>query len=108
MATIDDRIQGVVGEVVAWRRHLHRHPELGFQDEETSRFVWDKLRAFGGFELSRPTPTSVVGRLVGGRGGAGRVMALSGEMDALPIREESDHEYASRRVGVIHACGHDG
>ena len=108
MATIDDRIQGVVGEVVAWRRHLHRHPELGFQEEETSRFVWDKLRAFGGFELSRPTRTSVVARLVGGRGGSGRVIALRADMDALPIREENEHEYASLREGVMHACGHDG
>lgn len=94
--------------MVAWRRHLHRYPELGFREEETSRFVWDKLRSFGGFELSRPTPTSVVARLVGGLGGSGRVIALRADMDALPIQEENDHEYASLRAGVMHACGHDG
>ncbi len=94
--------------MVAWRRHLHRYPELGFREEETSRFVWDKLRSFGGFELSRPTPTSVIARLVGGLGGSGRVIALRADMDALPIQEENDHEYTSLREGVMHACGHDG
>jgi amidohydrolase len=93
-------------EVIGWRRHLHRNPELSFEEEETSRFVYETLESFGGLELSRPTPTSVVARLVGE--GPGRVVALRADMDALPIEEENDFEFASRNPGVMHACGHDG
>jgi amidohydrolase len=93
-------------EVIGWRRHLHRNPELSFEEEETSRFVYETLESFGGLELSRPTLTSVVARLVGE--GPGRVVALRADMDALPIEEENDFEFASRNPGVMHACGHDG
>ena len=93
-------------EVLGWRRHLHRNPELSFQEEETSRFVYETLESFGVLELSRPTPTSVVARLVGER--PGRVVALRADMDALPIEEENDFEFASKSPGVMHACGHDG
>lgn len=105
-ATIDDHIKDVRDEVLRWRRRLHRNPELSFQEKETSRFVYEMLRSFGGLELSRPTPTSVVARLVGER--PGRVVALRADMDALPITEENDFEFASRNLGVMHACGHDG
>ncbi|HEX8259869.1 MAG TPA: M20/M25/M40 family metallo-hydrolase, partial [Rubrobacteraceae bacterium] len=93
-------------EVVGWRRHLHRNPEMSFQEKETSRFVYEMLHSFGGLELSRPTTTSVVARLVGQR--PGRVVALRADMDGLPIEEENDFEFASRKPGVMHACGHDG
>ena len=93
-------------EVTGWRRHLHRNPELSFQEKETSRFVYEMLHSFGGLELSRPTTTSVVARLVGQR--PGRVVALRADMDGLPIEEENDFEFASRKPGVMHACGHDG
>ena len=93
-------------EVTGWRRHLHRNPELSFQEIETSRFVYETLESFGGLELSKPTPTSVVARLAGEV--PGRVVALRADMDALPIEEENDFEFASRNPGVMHACGHDG
>jgi amidohydrolase len=93
-------------EVVGWRRHLHRNPELSFQEVETSRFVYETLESFGGLELFRPTPTSVVARLVGEK--PGRTVALRADMDALPITEENDFEFASCNPGVMHACGHDG
>jgi amidohydrolase len=96
----------LLADAIAWRRHLHANPELGFQEHETSRFVREKLKSFGGLELSRPTPTSVVARLQGG--GPGRTLALRADMDALPIQEETGLEFASRRAGVMHACGHDG
>src|SRR6185312_632645 len=51
--------------VVGWRRHLHMHPELSYHEEQTAQFVYDTVRAMGGFELSRPTKTSVVARLRG-------------------------------------------
>ncbi|WP_407691082.1 M20 family metallopeptidase [Rubrobacter marinus] len=105
-ATIGSLVEGVSEEVVGWRRHLHRNPELSFHEEETSRFVYETLESFGGLELSRPTPTSVLARLVGGA--PGRVIALRADVDALPITEENDSEFVSRNPGVMHACGHDG
>src|SRR5215210_3726361 len=64
------------------------------------------LESFGGLELSRPTPTSVVARLFGEE--PGRTVALRADMDALPIEEENDFEFVSRNPGIMHACGHDG
>jgi len=93
-------------DAVLWRRELHRRPELSFQEHETARFVEETLRAFGGLEVSRPTETSVMARLVTGR--AGPVLALRADIDALPIREETGLPFASEREGVMHACGHDG
>jgi amidohydrolase len=94
----------LISDAVAWRRHLHMNPELSFEEFETSAFVAERLREFGGFEVSRPTPTSVVARLLCGEG---PTLALRADMDALPIVEESGLEFASERVGVMHACGHD-
>jgi amidohydrolase len=92
-------------QAVAWRRHLHAHPELSFEEVETSAFVEETLRSLDGLEVERPTPTSVVARLRGSR--PGRVLALRADMDALPIQEEADVPFASTRPGVMHACGHD-
>jgi amidohydrolase len=96
----------LVADAIAWRRHLHANPELSFQEYETARFVHETLASFGGLELERPTPTSVVARLHGDS--PGRTLALRADMDALPIKEESGVEFASRMEGVMHACGHDG
>ena len=66
--------------VVAWRRHLHRHPELSYHEERTAQFVYDTLSSFGGLTLERPTKTSVVARLTGLHPGpvlALRAMAVS-------------------------------
>jgi amidohydrolase len=92
-------------QAIAWRRHLHSHPELSFEEVETSRFVEETLRSFDGLELDRPAPTAVVARLQGGR--PGKVLALRADMDALPIQEETGLDFASTRPGVMHACGHD-
>jgi amidohydrolase len=93
-------------QVIAWRRHLHRNPELSFQESQTAQFVEDTLSSFGGLEISRPTPTSVLARLIGPR--PGKVLALRADMDALPIQEENEFEFVSSQPGVMHACGHDG
>jgi amidohydrolase len=98
-------VSPIADEIVAWRRHLHAHPELSFQEHETARFVEERLSALDGLELSRPTATSVVARL---RCGEGPALALRADMDALAIQEESGVEFASTRPGVMHACGHDG
>ena len=92
--------------VIAWRRHLHQHPELSFHEEQTAQFVADTLASFGALEITRPTATSVVARLVATR--PGRVLAIRADLDALPIEERNSHAFVSRNPGVMHACGHDG
>lgn len=92
--------------VVEWRRHLHQHPELSFHEAETAQFVEETLASFGGLLITRPTPTSVLARLVTGR--PGPVLAMRADMDALPITEETGLPFASTARGVMHACGHDG
>ncbi|MFB5189506.1 amidohydrolase [Alicyclobacillus fastidiosus] len=99
-------VDEVTADVIAWRRHLHRHPELSFQETNTSQYVYDTLASFGGLEISRPTKTSVVARLVGHK--PGKTLAIRADMDALPITEETSFEFASENPGVMHACGHDG
>jgi amidohydrolase len=91
---------------IGWRRHLHAHPELSFEEHETSAFVEQTLRSLGGLEIERPAGTAVVARLRGAR--PGKVVVLRADMDALPILEENDVPYVSTRPGVMHACGHDG
>ncbi|HET9004284.1 MAG TPA: amidohydrolase [Gemmatimonadaceae bacterium] len=92
--------------VIAWRRHLHQHPELSFHEERTAQFVADTLASFGNLEITRPTPTSVIARLTGSR--PGPVLAMRADIDALPIEEKNTHDFVSRHPGVMHACGHDG
>ncbi len=93
-------------QVIAWRRHLHLHPEVAFQEHGTARFIRGILSHIDGLEISRPTDTSVVARLVGGR--PGRTIAVRADIDALPILEEHQSDYRSRNDGAMHACGHDG
>jgi hippurate hydrolase len=86
------------------RRHLHAHPELSYQEYNTSIFVQDKLRELG-IPFTVMAETGVVG-IIQGRS-SNRVIALRADMDALPIQEENNVPYASTVSGVMHACGHD-
>lgn len=103
---LDAAADAVRDDVVAWRRHLHAHPELSYEEHETSAFVRERLAAIGGLEVSSPTPTSVTAVLRGGR--PGPVLAIRADLDALPIEEQTGLPFASTRPGVMHACGHDG
>ena len=88
------------------RRDFHRHPELGFQEVRTSAIVARELGELGLEIISGVGKTGVVAMLEGGR--PGPVVLARFDMDALPITEESEVEYASQNPGVMHACGHDG
>ncbi|MFV2006222.1 MAG: M20 family metallopeptidase [Longimicrobiales bacterium] len=99
-----ERARAMQPSLVEMRRDLHRHPELGFQEERTARIAADAVEALG-FRVRRGVGiTGVVAEL--GRG-SGPTVALRADMDALPIHENTGAEYASRTPGVMHACGHD-
>jgi amidohydrolase len=104
--TLKELSESVTEQVIEWRRFLHAHPELSFHEENTSQFVYDTLKSFGNIELSRPTRTSVVGRIIGKQ--PGKTLAIRADMDALPIEEKNTFPFASKNPGVMHACGHDG
>lgn len=96
-------------DIVAWRRHLHANPELGYELPETASFVADKLRSFGCDEVAKGVGRSgVVGVIRGRRQSTGRVIGLRADMDALPIQETTRLAHASKIDGRMHACGHDG
>ena len=106
MAVIN-RIAGFHDNLTAWRRHLHAHPELGFQEHATAAFVAEKLREFGVDEVHTGiAETGVVGVIRSGSGD--RAIGLRADMDALPIHEETGLPWASVHPGLMHACGHDG
>jgi amidohydrolase len=91
--------------LVAWRRDLHMHPELGFQELRTAGIVVEYLRYLGYRVYTGIAKTGVIGLLQGAR--PGPTVMLRFDMDALPIQEENQVEYASQTPGVMHACGHD-
>ncbi|HEK3555668.1 TPA: amidohydrolase [Pseudomonas aeruginosa] len=92
-------------EMVTLRRHIHAHPELGFEERRTAALVAECLEAWG-YQVSRGVGrTGVVGTLCRGEGPA---LGLRADMDALPIQEATGLPYASQVDGVMHACGHDG
>ncbi|PYI54399.1 M20 family metallopeptidase [Paenibacillus flagellatus] len=91
-------------DMVRWRRHLHRYPELSYGERQTSAFVADLLTQWG---LDVRTNVGGYGIVATVRGGEGPTVALRADMDALPIQDEKTCEYASTVPGVMHACGHD-
>ncbi|MCW5636657.1 MAG: amidohydrolase [Rubrivivax sp.] len=99
-------VREVADEMVALRRQIHAHPELGFEEHRTSELVASRLERWG-YEVTRGVGrTGVVGRLRVGSGT--RSLGLRADMDALPITEQSGLPHASLRPGLMHACGHDG
>lgn len=94
----------VVERAVALRREIHRHPELGFEEERTAALVERELDACG-IEHRRIAKTGVVGIIRGSK--PGKVAGLRADMDALPILERSGEPFASEVAGKMHACGHD-
>ncbi|PYQ31016.1 MAG: amidohydrolase [Acidobacteria bacterium] len=110
---IDDAAARVEQKVIACRRDIHEHPELGNREMRTAKLIADRLRELGIEVKENVAHTGVVGLLRGGK--PGRVVGLRADMDALPVTEQVDLPFASKvrttyngqEVGVMHACGHD-
>ena len=112
-AQIDKGVTAVMPKVVAWRRDIHQHPELGNRETRTAALVAAQLKSLGMDVRTGVGYTGVVGVLKGGK--PGPVVALRADMDALPVTEMVDvpfkstvkTQYNGQEVGVMHACGHD-
>ncbi len=104
-----DNIKELAGkfeqDCIAIRRHLHAHPELSYQEYQTSAYVQEKLKEWG-IPFRKMAGTGVVG-LIEGKDPSSRIIAIRADMDALPIDEDNNVPYKSRNPGVMHACGHD-
>jgi amidohydrolase len=104
-----NRVADFAAEIADWRQDFHTHPELLYEVNRTAGKVADLLRSFGVDEVVTGIGrTGVVGVIKGRNGGAGRVIGLRADMDALPIHERTGKAYASQTDGKMHACGHDG
>ncbi|MXX82287.1 MAG: amidohydrolase [Chloroflexi bacterium] len=101
--TILEQAQAMNDQLVAWRREIHMHPELGFEEQRTSRLVAETLRAMGIEIEVGVAETGVVARI----GEGSPAIGIRADMDALPIQEANDVPYKSQTPGLMHACGHD-
>ena len=100
------KLERLFADMTEWRRHLHRHPELSFQEKKTSAWIAERLRDAGCDDVRTGVGGhGVVAVIRGGR--PGPVVALRADIDALPIQDEKDTPYRSTAQGVMHACGHD-
>src|SRR5437879_215128 len=95
-------------QLVATRRDLHQHPELGFEEQRTSGIVAERLERLGYAVRTGVGKTGVVGLRDGSSGGTAHCVLIRADMDALPIDEANDVPYRSQHAGKMHACGHDG
>lgn len=105
MAKVSPEVAALQADLTKWRRHLHTHPETGFEEFATTEFIVETLSGMG-IAASRPGPTGAVADIVGGR--PGPTIAVRADIDALPVQEENDIAYRSVNAGRMHACGHDG
>ncbi|QIR84498.1 M20 aminoacylase family protein [Paracoccus sp. AK26] len=102
-----NRIAEFSDDMTQWRRHLHQHPELGFDCFGTAAFVAERLRDFGVDEIHDGIGNSGIVGIIEGQG-PGPTIGLRADMDALPMDEATGLDYASTVPGRMHACGHDG
>src|SRR6201995_1634235 len=110
---IINRVADLQPDIQAWRRDIHQFPELLYDVHRTAAFVADRLREFGCDEVATGLGRTGVGGVIKGRkpapGSADvKVIGLRADMDALPIEEQTNLDYASKTPGLMHACGHDG
>ena len=105
MMEISSEVKALSAEMTSLRRDLHAHPELGFQETRTAGIIAKRLTELGYTVRTGLGKTGVTGLLKGGK--PGKTVLLRADIDALPIREETDVPWRSETAGVMHACGHD-
>ncbi|MDY6963874.1 MAG: amidohydrolase, partial [Pseudomonadota bacterium] len=105
---IINRAAELQAEVTEWRRHLHQHPEILYDVQDTAAFVEARLRDFGVDEVVTGIGRTGVVGLIHGRGPGSRTIGLRADMDALPLDEVTGKPWSSTTSGKMHACGHDG
>ena len=104
MTNFLEKAQEIEQNIIAWRREIHKNPELGFEELKTANLVAKTLTDMGIEAEVGVGRTRVVSRLGDGNG---RKIGIRADMDALPIQEANDVPYKSQTPGVMHACGHD-
>ena len=97
---------GLERSIVTWQQDLHRIPELGFHEYQTTQYLKTVLSGIPGVAIETPTETGLIAEIRGGK--PGKTVAYRADIDALPITEDVSHEVRSSNEGVMHACGHDG
>lgn len=102
---IQEKAKSYAEKYIQIRRHLHAHPELSYQEYETSNFIKSQLTELG-IKFNSIATTGIVA-IIEGKNPSSRTIALRADMDALEITEENDVSYCSKNKGVMHACGHD-
>ncbi len=103
---IKEKAKAYHSEAVALRRHFHRHPELSFEEKETSAYISAQLTKYGIEHQTKVAGYGIIG-IIRGRFPEKKCIALRADMDALPITEITEKSYCSANQGVMHACGHD-
>jgi len=93
-------------DIIDIRRHLHAHPELSFEEYETSDYIARQLEMLAIPYTKGIVKTGIVA-IIEGKNPSKKTVALRGDMDALPINETNEVEYRSQNIGIMHACGHD-
>lgn len=111
MKNLNDKIktltEEIYNELVALRHTIHKYPELSNQEYGTAELVEKTLKGWDIQYVRLPDSTAIIAQIEGAKGDAGRSIGIRADMDALPINEETNLEYASKIKGVMHACGHD-
>ncbi|WP_197714186.1 amidohydrolase [Priestia endophytica] len=90
--------------LIQWRRYIHQHPELGFEEEKTSQFIQERLKEMN-IPFNIVAKTGIVALIKGESDGP--TLALRADIDALPIKDEKETSYVSKIQGKGHLCGHD-
>ena len=92
--------------LLSWRRHMHKFPELSWEEYETTAYIEQELRKIGITAIQKPLKTGLIA-LIEGKNSTKKCIALRADIDALPIQEANTCEYKSTKEGIMHACGHD-
>ena len=105
---VSNSINQMYEEMKTWRQDLHRIPEIGLEEYETSQYIKSKLSEFKIEFKEGYANTGIVARIKGSKGNSDRSIGLRADFDALPMPEKNDFDHKSTKEGMMHACGHDG